>query len=132
MAMSDAAKAARCEYMRQYRLANGDRLRMQARERYKREPERHRKYNERTWEKKATKSSEGFDFEKGFWCENSKGDLMMVKPITASYRGWLVDKNKHFAVFANNEDVKLLSKEHLEKYLFEDGMHLVDIERKFK
>lgn len=53
MAMSDAAKAARREYMRQYRIVNGDRLRQQARERYKQDPERHRAYNERTWEKKA-------------------------------------------------------------------------------
>lgn len=53
MAMSEAAKAARREYMRQYRLINGERMREQERVRYANNKEAYRRRNEKYWEKKA-------------------------------------------------------------------------------
>lgn len=53
MAMSEAAKAARREYMRQYRIMNGEKLRQQARDRYKKDPEKYLGYTKKSWEKKA-------------------------------------------------------------------------------
>jgi hypothetical protein len=55
MTMSESAKAARREYMRQYRLINGERIREQNRERYAKKPEKYKEQMQRYWEKKALK-----------------------------------------------------------------------------
>lgn len=56
--MSEAAKEARREYMRQYRIINGDRMRAQERERYKKNKEYYRNIVEKHWEKKARELAE--------------------------------------------------------------------------
>lgn len=51
--MTENAKKARAEYMRQYRAANKEKINEQERARRKANPERYKEYRENYWNKKA-------------------------------------------------------------------------------
>lgn len=51
--MTDEAKKKRAEYMRLYRAANRDRMNAAQRERYRNDPEKHREWQRKYWERKA-------------------------------------------------------------------------------
>lgn len=59
MALSEAAKAARREYMRQYRLINGERMRAQEKARYEKNKEAYKARIEKYWENKALNTIDG-------------------------------------------------------------------------
>lgn len=57
MSLSEQAKRARREYMRQYRQKNKAQINQRQRERYQADPEKHRRYQQEYWEKQGSELS---------------------------------------------------------------------------
>jgi hypothetical protein len=57
--VSEAAKKARQEYMRQYREQNRDRILENQRAHYRNNTEKYKEYQQKYWERKGTEAANG-------------------------------------------------------------------------